>query len=180
MLQFNELRITPDGKHLIVDVQVQELDYYKNIYIDSICFDVHSSYSATGPSSNAVEIFKANEGDTQKHIRILWDIDLLKDKLFFVFAITKGAPEANTPCGMKDTAIMGITYNQYPIYTIAIKSLKEIDSCSPAQSFINFSLRLKAFELCLKTGDYIKAIKYWDKFFVKDKQVLISKCMCNE
>ena len=39
MMQFNELRITPDKKHLIIDVQVQEMRYYENVYLDTIIID---------------------------------------------------------------------------------------------------------------------------------------------
>lgn len=39
MLEFRELRITPDGNHLIIDVAVQEHSYYENVFIDSIIID---------------------------------------------------------------------------------------------------------------------------------------------
>ena len=32
MLQWNELRSTPDGRYLIIDVEVQNLNFYDNIY----------------------------------------------------------------------------------------------------------------------------------------------------
>jgi len=179
MLQFNELRITPDGKHLIVDVQVQELDYYEDVYIDSICFDTHTSYNATGPSSTAVKIFQAETEDEVKHIRMTWDVDLLKDNLFFVYAATKGTPSADTPCGMKNAITMGVTYNKYPIYIIAMKSLNDLDGCEPSDDLINFSLRLQALDLSLEVGNFTKAIEYWKKFFTQVKQVINPNCGCN-
>lgn len=179
MLQWNELRVTPDGKRLIVDVQVQELDYYDDVYIDSICFDVQSTYDSTGPSSKAVTILSTEEEDNQKHIRMSWDIDTLQDKLFFVYAIAKGTPADDTPCGMKNTITMGVTYNKYPIYIIAMKSLGELDGCQAPLDLINFSLGLKAFDLSIDTGNYSKAIEYWNKFFTRDKQVVTSNCGCN-
>ena len=42
MLQWDELRITPDGKFLIVDVEVQNLDYFKDVYLESLQMNVYS------------------------------------------------------------------------------------------------------------------------------------------
>ena len=36
MVQFNELRITPDNRELIIDVSVKDLDIYTNVYLDYI------------------------------------------------------------------------------------------------------------------------------------------------
>ena len=34
MIEFKELRVTPDGKTLIIDVAVKDLSYYDNVYIE--------------------------------------------------------------------------------------------------------------------------------------------------
>ena len=39
MVQFNELRITPDGQKLIIDVSVKDLEYYTNVYLDTVQID---------------------------------------------------------------------------------------------------------------------------------------------
>jgi len=36
MLQYNEIRMTPDTKHLIVDVSVIDMSYYENVYVGAI------------------------------------------------------------------------------------------------------------------------------------------------
>ena len=36
MVDFNELRVSPDRKNLIIDVSIKDLSYYENVYIDSI------------------------------------------------------------------------------------------------------------------------------------------------
>lgn len=178
MLQWNELRVTPDGKYLIVDVQVQEADYYEDVYIDSICFDVQDTFDSTGPSSKAIEIYKDANNNNQKHIRMTWDIDTLKDKLFFVYAIAKGTPAEDTPCGMKNTVTLGVVYNKYPIYIVAMKLLKKMEGCNIPLDLVNFFLRLKAFELCIDVGNYTQAIEYWKKFFIKDKIEISMPCGC--
>ena len=61
MLQFNELRITPDNKHLIIDVSVQEDSYYSKVVIDSIVIDTQDTYVANGPSSKPIFAYNVNE-----------------------------------------------------------------------------------------------------------------------
>jgi hypothetical protein len=39
MISFNELRVTPDGKYLIVDVSIQNMDYYDTVFLDSLYVD---------------------------------------------------------------------------------------------------------------------------------------------
>ena len=54
MIQFNTLKITQDGKSLIINASVKDLDYYKDILIGSIIIDNQDTYSANGPSSNPI------------------------------------------------------------------------------------------------------------------------------
>lgn len=206
MVQFNELRITPDGKHLIVDVQVEPLSYYDNVYIDSIHIDTQKTFVETGPSSQTVYTYMAPEDvlsevyteecgcrvkdesssenvyideNGLKHLRQIIDIDGISDNLFFVWVITKGTPSADTPCGMKETMVLGTVYNEYPIYTQTMKYLNAIDGCNPPKEFIDFILRTEALDLSLKTGNYLKAIEYWDKLFTKKLPNFNNTCGCN-
>ena len=39
MIRFNELRVTSDRKHLVIDVQIEELDYYQDVFLDTIIID---------------------------------------------------------------------------------------------------------------------------------------------
>ena len=50
MVQFNELRLTPDAKHMIVDVSVIDMPYYEDVYISALCFDTQESFTPLGPS----------------------------------------------------------------------------------------------------------------------------------
>ena len=54
MIQFNELRITPDGKKLVIDASVKDLNYYNNVYIDAVIVDTQNTYVSSGPSSKPV------------------------------------------------------------------------------------------------------------------------------
>lgn len=123
--------------------------------------------------------------DSQKHVRLELPLSTLginpsKDMLF-VYAIASGAPEASTPCGLDNNKIMGTVVNLYPFYQQTMCYLKELNNdCQIPKGFIDMILRFKALELCIRTGNYPQAIKYWNKFFAqKECQVIINKCGCN-
>lgn len=182
MIHFNELRITPDSKHLIIDASIDNSSYYDNVVLDSIIIDTQDNYVANGPSSKPIYTYKI---DTQsKHIRlIISDKNLgisLNENMFFVYAIATGTPAPDTPCGMDNSVIMSTVVNLYPIYQNTMCYLRELDSdCQVPKGFIDMILRLKALELCVRTGNYTKAISYWKKFFLGKTQVPTYNCGCN-
>lgn len=57
MINFNELKIAQDGSLLTIDVSVKDLEYYKDVYIESIYVDTQDTYINGGPSSNAHKIW---------------------------------------------------------------------------------------------------------------------------
>ena len=182
MVQFNELKITPDGQRLIIDVSIKDLEYYTNVYLDTVQIDTQDTFVESGPSSEVV-YSKTIEGNT-KSVRLeLGTGDLLpalNDNLFFVYIRTKGTPAANTPCGMDNITTLGVVSNFYPLYQHTFSYIKELnDTCSIPKSFINYILQYKAFELAIKTGHYTEAIKYWKKFFMGiNDSVITSNCGC--
>ena len=54
MVDFNELRVSPDRKNLIIDVSIKNLSYYENVYIDSIIIDTQDTYIPSGPSNSPI------------------------------------------------------------------------------------------------------------------------------
>lgn len=203
MISFNELRITPDGKYLVIDVQVQNLDYYKDVYLDSIHIDTQQTFIETGPSNKPIYSYIVPDNEqfiyTQdcgcrviteqnedilvdefgtKHIRQFIDIDSIGNNLFFVWVVTKGNPTEDTPCGMKDAITLGVVYNKLPIYNISMKYINSIEGCDIPREFMDFIFRKKAFEACLEVGNYNQAIKYWNKFFTDIKESQVSNCNC--
>ena len=178
MLQFNELRITADGKHLIIDAQVQDAEYYDDVYLYAIIVDTQKTYSDAGPSSKPLFTFSYED---RKHVREVIDIDTISNNLFFVYLIASGEPAENTPCGMKNAMVLGVVYDKQPFYKMSMSFLNSLEGCNPPSELINFILRLKAIELALKTGNYTKAIELWTKFFSKRKQVYMNhSCGCHE
>lgn len=65
MVTFNELRITPDGNTLIIDVAIKDLRYYDNVGLDTILIDTQDTFTAEGPSSKAVRFPIINSIDAE-------------------------------------------------------------------------------------------------------------------
>lgn len=216
MIQFNELRITPDSKHLIIDASIDNSSYYDNVILDSIVIDTQDTYVANGPSSKPVYIYNIDSennynytystpedcscnpvvsdddkaycltyaGEQNKHVRLILsakDLGIsLNDNMLFVYAIATGTPAPDTPCGMDNSIIMSTVVNLYPVYQDTMCYLRELDSeCQVPKGFIDIILRLKAVELCIRTGNYTKAILYWKKLFLGKTQVPTYNCGCN-
>ena len=188
MVHFNELRITSDGQHLIIDVSVLSESYYKNVYIDSIVIDNQDTYVGSGPSSNPVYSYYVPNGVSQltkktyskKHVRlVLTPNDLPLNGLLFVYVRAKGTPAPDTPCGLDNITTLGTVTNMYPFYQQAMNYIGELASnCSIPQNFTDYILKLKGLELAVRTGNYPDAIKYFNKFFKNKSDVVIRKGGC--
>ena len=50
MIQFNKLQINREGTKLTIDIAVKDLEYYNNVYIDSISIDTQDTFVNSGPS----------------------------------------------------------------------------------------------------------------------------------
>lgn len=178
MIQFNELRISPDSKYLIIDVQISPLSYYKNVGLGNILVDTQKSFTPLGPSGKSV--IEPIDCNGEKHYRGFISIDGIADNMFFVYVTTDGnSPSEDTPCDMKASQILGITYNKQLIYNNHINMIKNLGGCEPSKELIDYILQQKAFDLALKTGNYNEAIKYWELFFSDTRNFIKHKCGCN-
>lgn len=215
MIRFNELRISSDGKYLIIDASVDSQDFYNDILLDSVVIDTQDTYILNGPSSNPVYTYTVGDNYDltysipeqcncnpileeedqsycftygsyeKKNVRLVlqagdMNLSTLNDTMFFVYVITTGEPSADAPESTVSPQIMGTVTNLYPYYQSMMKSVKElINECKIPKNFIDFSLRLKALELCIRTGNYPQAIVYWNKFFKgKMSKPVVTNCSC--
>ena len=201
MLHFNELRITQDGRSLIIDVSVDNQDYFDDVLLDSIVIDTQDTYILNGPSGNPVYTYTVGDSYDltcsipgqcncnpvleeedrsycltygsyeKKNVRLVlqagdMNLNTLNDTMFFVYVITAGEPSSDAPESTVSPQIMGTVTDLYPYYQSMMRSVKElVNECGIPKDFIDFSLRLKALELCIRTGNYPQAIVYWNKFF---------------
>lgn len=194
MIQFNTLKITQDGKNLIINASVKNLSYYTNVLIGSIVIDNQDTYSANGPSSNPIykHSFAGKDLVTNEDIAGFKNISItvsakelsdnngdLNDDILYVYLIAVGTPSADTPCGMDNVSTLGVALNLRPIYNNGMNYIKQVESaCEIPKDFIDFILRYKALDLALKTENYIQANKYWNKFFKNNNVVSLNTNSC--
>nr|DAU83980.1 MAG TPA: hypothetical protein [Crassvirales sp.] len=120
MLHFEELRISPDGKKLIIDASVDKGECYNSVNLDSIVIDTQDTYVPTGPSKNPIYSYSVPTDPTldRQHVRlVLEEKDLggiMEGMLFFVYIISSG--QAVSPCDSESSQIMGTVANLYPYY----------------------------------------------------------------
>jgi hypothetical protein len=172
MINFKELKITPDNKYLRIEVAVNEADAYKNILITGIKIDNQDTYNVTGPSENLV--YESTNGVGLKGIALnIPNEDIkggLSNNMFFVYIETTGSinPDYNIPESLLSEKNVGVVINLYPIYSKAMNYTKELcdcPCCNIPKGFIDFILKVKALDLSVATGNYIQAIEYWNKLF---------------
>ena len=204
MIRFNELKI--EDNYIIIDVQIEEEKYFKDMYIDSIVIDTQDTFIANGPSSKAIytKIFntdvhpvyknkqcapvKKEENvyiqDTNK-IRMYIDakdlnVDIHKT-MFFVYVIAGGTPAVDTPCKWNENKALHTLVDTQVLYNNMIQYVKELNKdCSTPDNFINAILQFNAIDLALKTNQYPLAIDLWKRFYSDiESNVVLPNCRCN-
>ena len=197
MIRFNELKI--ENNYIIIDVQIEEEKYFKDMYIDSIVIDTQDTFIANGPSSKAIytktfntdtdvnkeEIIYTQGTDKYNRVRIHIDsknlnVDIHKT-MFFVYVIAGGTPSADTPCRWDENKALHTLVDTQVLYNNMIQYVKELNKdCSTPDNFINAILQFNAIDLALKTNQYPLAIDLWKRFYSDiESNVVLPNCGCN-
>ena len=197
MIRFNELKI--EDNYIIIDVQIEEEKYFKDMYIDSIVIDTQDTFIANGPSSKAIYIKTFNTDidvkkekivytqgtDKYNRVRIYIDgkdlnVDIHKT-MFFVYVIAGGTPAADTPCRWDENKALHTLVDTQVLYNNMIQYVKELNKdCSTPDNFINAILQFNAIDLALKTNQYPLAIDLWKRFYSDiESNIVLPNCGCN-
>lgn len=197
MIRFNELKI--ENNYIIIDVQIEEEKYFKDMYIDSIVIDTQDTFIANGPSSKAIytktfntdtdvnkeEIVYTQGTDKYNRVRIYIDgknlnVDIHKT-MFFVYVIAGGTPSADTPCRWDENKALHTLVDTQVLYNNMIQYVKELNKdCSTPDNFINAILQFNAIDLALKTNQYPLAIDLWKRFYSDiESNTVLPNCGCN-
>ena len=197
MIRFNELKI--EDNYIIIDVQIEEEKYFKDMYIDSIVIDTQDTFIANGPSSKAIYTKTFNTDTdvkkeeniytqgTDKHNRVRIYIDVkdlnvdIHKTMFFVYVIAGGTPAADTPCKWDENKALHTLVDTQVLYNNMIQYVKELNKdCSTPDNFINTILQFNAIDLALKTNQYPLAIDLWKRFYSDiESNVVLPNCGCN-
>ena len=186
MVIFNELRITEDGKCLIVDCEVENVDIYANMYIKSIYLDYYKNTSSViTPSSKAYKLYENKNDDTSvKGKRVSFKSAMLKltefgatkleDGLFFVFVECDGtlpADISNYPCKYDQKKDIGVILDWKAFYKRGMSYVASIygicggsNFCTNPDGFEDFIILWNALKLAIYTCDWMLVKDLWDKF----------------
>lgn len=180
MIQFNEIRITPDAERLIIDIQIKEDTYFNKVAIDNVqifkiedaegtCNELlsdapESEDSISDPSSI---VSSSGRGVTKVTYRLNsanLGISTLRGALFKVVVTTKGVSTA--PEGYASPIVTVLISDLYPFYIKTLANIRMLDDLSSnSNELIDCILRFKALELAFRTGNANLAIQYWFKYF---------------
>ena len=181
MIIINEFRVTPDGKTLIIDVQIDESDYYNGGVIESVILDTNLGSKGVEKQNKIIQEAVGN-GVTQ--LRISLDVDTIGNEVIFyinAFGNSENIKGWNElPCYLKITQVNAFTYNKYPIYKNIMCLTKElVGNCNIPMSFIDYILKLKALEAALNVGNNIAVNKYWKQLIKGISKMTPKQCGCN-
>lgn len=191
-IHFNELKVTEDGKDLIIDISVRSEAYHANAYISRVKIQDSTKFGTTSYNFNTA--YSADYDPIlgvysyKRHLRlVLTAADLgkanLKDMFFVMvettntFTPVSGITEI--PCGVDESTTTATVVDLYPIYLSGMQYIKELkNTCSVPSGLTDFILRLKGLELAVKTGNYTTAIDYYKNFFSGVETVRGGGCGC--
>lgn len=212
MIIFNNIKITQDNKYLIIDAEIENSTYYKDMYIDSVIIDNQDTYIQNGPSSNPIYTYKAqpqsndiytsddlankvtdedgsnvyDDKDTQSyskevHLKLdKQDLIEIENNMFFIYIIAGGTPSPDTPCGYDTNVVMKAVINTYPLYNTMMQYLKQLgDTCNTPFGIIDKILQIKMLDASIQTGNNLKAIQIWNKYFRNIEEDININCGCN-
>lgn len=171
MIQFNEFQVVHKDAQLVIDVSVQDLSIYNDIYLSSIIIDTQDTFVEGGPSSEPVYSVTDIHGDENQNLKN-YRLELTADQfsasptldvnktLFFVYITTKNISD------IEDVqTTLAVVYDTEIVAIIGLNHVNELSNeCKIPKSFIDFILKQKALELSIETGNFTKAIKYWNSF----------------
>jgi hypothetical protein len=184
MIEFSQCRVSWDGKYLYITAGIQNLDYFTNVYIDKVSVDTQDTFTSSGPSSTPAYTY-TSQGN-QKSVSLALEyrdlgINLLKDKMLFIWVTAKGTPTADTPCGMDTSYKLCVAFNESLIFSRGLSFIKELSSsCQVPSNMESWALLNSAFRLALDSGEYSTAIDLWNKL-VKGSTITSAtkNCGCN-
>lgn len=173
MITFNDLRISLDGKYILIDASIEPYDTYSEMYIESVSIVTDEQYSDSGSTAPAAYSKEFDDHPRRVSLRISADeldgVSSLDRNIFYVYVNCGGTVKEESDCGWDSTTSIGAVLYWLPIYRIGINHMRRtVDRCcSLDKEFIDYILRLKSFELALRTGNYVLANENFRKWFIQ-------------
>lgn len=193
MVNFNDLRITPDGENLFINTSVAPYKYFENMHIATIAIynEDTVSFASGGSGISGTPLFSQDISELQSK-EYSWNLsakdlkttdvilDNLSGHIFYIVITVDGIPSPDTPCSMDKNYSIGVVLNWQPIYQQGINNMKMVvdNCCEISKNFIDYILRFKAFELALRTAQYKLANDKFKQWFKESEQSYVLPCGC--
>lgn len=182
MINFKNCLVTENS--IYIDVRIKPHVFFENCYINRVVINDVSNFHNTGPNiDNCVYDSGELSGDNKEFRHFISPglfkkrVKCISDNIYFIYVQTKGLPSIDTPCG-HDVEWYSIAIIDYKyIYDRSLSYIRELIDCrcSKPRHFVDFILRFKAFEMCLISKEWERAIEYFKKYFSRD-----SGCNCKK
>ena len=193
MVIFDRLKISDDGKLILVNFHVNNADYFKNIYLESMTIMTANQVSETDPLTSTAEyIYKIEfEENTKEYNTVLQPTDFnenftksnFSSDLFFVYVKCKDAPIIGCPpCRLDELTTLGVTFDEALLHQKVLGFTNELaDTCKVSQGFSNFILMWQGFKSAIESEHYLMAIKFWKILFENSigKMSVTKGCGCH-
>ena len=172
MVSINEFVIARDAKYLYLKASIDDMEYFENVFIDYLEFTLHKVVNGTIETST-IELNPDGTLHTEPLETEVKNVDLtltpqdlglsdFQTPVIEVKVYTKGYPSADTPCGMDEAYVVGITYNESVLYDKGLSFIHQVgQDCNIPDDFINWILSSSAFDLALKSGNMNDALSWW-------------------
>lgn len=172
MVSINEFVIARDAKYLYLKASIDDMEYFENVFIDYLEFTLHKVVNGTIETST-IELNPDGTLHTESLETEVKNVDLtltpqdlglsdFQTPVIEVKVYTKGYPSADTPCGMDEEYVVGITYNESVLYDKGLSFIHQVgQDCNIPDDFINWILSSSAFDLALKSGNMNDALSWW-------------------
>ena len=172
MVSINEFVIARDAKYLYLKASIDDMEYFENVFIDYLEFTLHKVVNGTIETST-IELNPDGTLHTESLETEVKNVDLtltpqdlglsdFQTPVIEVKVYTKGYPSADTPCGMDEEYVVGITYNESVLYDKGLSFIYQVgQDCNIPDDFINWILSSSAFDLALKSGNMNDALSWW-------------------
>lgn len=172
MVSINEFVIARDAKYLYLKASIDDMEYFENVFIDYLEFTLHKVVNGAIETST-IELNPDGTLHTESLETEVKNVDLtltpqdlglsdFQTPVIEVKVYTKGYPSADTPCGMDEEYVVGITYNESVLYDKGLSFIHQVgQDCTIPDDFINWILSSSAFDLALKSGNMNDALSWW-------------------
>jgi hypothetical protein len=172
MVSINEFVIARDAKYLYLKASIDDMEYFENVFIDYLEFTLHKVVNGTIETST-IELNPDGTLHTESLETEVKNVDLtltpqdlglsdFQTPVIEVKVYTKGYPSADTPCGMDEEYVVGITYNESVLYDKGLSFIHQVgQDCNIPDDFINWILSSSAFDLALKSGNMNDTLAWW-------------------